>query len=294
MLALDHVMFSVASHRDAIAELTQLGFLHREVRQLPPMGGGTAGGVGGSAVVMMQSAIPGAANYMELAYLDTPFAAPFMKPILLEKPRAAMLVHATDDARTLHARWSHDRIEVLPLIEIALPPSSVSAGQNLKLLLPTGSPPIWCNACEYESTEEFQVRHLTRHPNTAQRWTGVVVAVPNDWLVRTLDHFVRLYRRQPEVTPLGQRFRVHGGVVDVVTATRASSYPAPLILPEDLTAPRIVGVHIKAADILALTNTLFAAGTQPFVRHGYAATPILQQLGTQLLFSEADHDATPH
>jgi hypothetical protein len=290
MLALDHIMISVDSHRDAILELTRLGFLHREVRPLAPMGGGHAGGIGGSAVVMLQSATPGAANYLELSYLDAPFAAPFMKPILGERPRAAMLVHATDDARALHARWSRDGVAVLPMLEIALAPSSVSAGQKLRLLLPTENPPIWCNACQYESTAEFQVPRLTRHPNTAQRWTGVVVVTPTALLTLTLDHFARVYDQRPHDTSWGHQFRPEGGVVNVTTPERASAYPAGIQFPERLALPRIIAIHIAVADIQVLGESLLSAGLQPLTKEGYMATPVLRELGTQLLFSNIGHD----
>ncbi|MEO1657757.1 MAG: VOC family protein [Pseudomonadota bacterium] len=263
LIDLDHLMIGVESHEAAIAAFTKLGFLHRSVRHLPPMGGGVAGGVGGSAVVMLRPLTDGAANFLELAYLDEPYAQPFMLPILKDVVGATMLVHGTRDAAALHGRWKAAGLDLLPLVELSIgvAQGGEDAGQDLKIIIPTGDQPVWCNACQYSTVSEFMIESLMDHPNGAVSWTGVVIVADDSVWDQTSDHLQVVYGADPANIDGGIRFQPSGLTIDMMSLAMLEDQFG--IKPSvDEARPRIALVRVSVSDLNQTQAVLDANGAQ--------------------------------
>lgn len=200
---LDHLMFAVFDHDVAISAFAALGFKVRPVRQLAPMGGGDAGGNGGSAAILMHSATPGCANYIELARADPVTAQPFMKTLLCQKEGPAMLVHATDDPATLVEQWSALGLK-LHHFKFTVQPFGAGEPADIEIVLPEpGQAPFAFNACHYSDTSDFERNEWRDHPNGALRWAGLTLAFQNEDLKSVVDRFAEIYGAHPLTNSAG-------------------------------------------------------------------------------------------
>ncbi len=259
LIDLDHIMIGVRSHEEAITAFERLGFCVRGVRPLAPMGGGPAGGIGGSAAILFKPAAHDAANYLELAYFDERFGAPMMRPILAGRAGGAMLVHATADAKALHAEWTRRNIGLLPLIEVDLAAvKDGGRGQRLRIILPDATQPLFCNACEYQDLSEFQNPALTGHDNGVVCWTSVIVADSPDALVPIADHLSRVYDMVIEGSARDGRFRLRNRAVELMAHTHyAARFPSLAGMPP---SSPIRAVRLSAGDLASLERRLREAG----------------------------------
>jgi hypothetical protein len=249
------------------------------------MGGGAAGGKGGSAVVIFDAPSPGVANYLELAFLDEAFAAPFMKPILGRRFGPTMLVHASDDAASLRACWTADGLEFLPLLEIDVPATSVGPGQKLRILIPAGAPPIWCNACQYSSTVEFRVPELTRHSNSAVAFAGVSVVCANHVLGATLEHFEAVYAAKPVGIEGVLRFQPGRVFVDVMSQEVARHVAPEFSSDKPGDEAEIVAVHVSVESMNTLATALSKGSVAAMRFEDRIVTERLDALATRFVFA---------
>ncbi len=194
---LDHLMMAVFDHDLAIASFSHLGFQIRPVRQLAPMGGGTAGGNGGSAAILLHSATSGCANYIELARADPATAQPFMKSLLCHKEGPAMLVHATDDPSLLSTQWRNIGLE-LHEFSFTVQPFGAGEPTDIDIVLPEpGQAPFAFNACRYSDVSDFERDEWRNHPNGAVRWSGLTIAFGTEELQPAVDRFNQIYGVDP-------------------------------------------------------------------------------------------------
>ncbi|NJS13282.1 MAG: VOC family protein [Sphingopyxis sp.] len=194
---IDHLMIASFDHDRAIKNYTNLGFKVRPVRQLAPMGGGSAGGNGGSAAILLRARTPGCANYLELAMADPVTAMPMMQDILRNDEGPAMLVHATLDPNRLADQWAKLGIK-LERVKLSLPPFGAGPPVDLEVfLVPKGQAPFAFNACHYSSTYDFERDEWRNHPNGALHWTGLTVAVDDLSFAVSVKRFSEIYARQP-------------------------------------------------------------------------------------------------
>jgi Glyoxalase-like domain len=218
---LDHVMLAVHEHAPAIASWQRLGFCVRPVRQLVPMGGGAAGGDGGSAAVLLHPYAPGAANFIEIARADSRTAAPALKALLCPREGVAMLVHATPDPAA-----ARDHFDALGLssqmLHMSLAPMGAGEPVQVDIVLPEpGQAPLMFNAMRMSSTADFERDEWRQHPNTAQHWAGVTYVEQPTRLAQTLHYLSRLYGCEPRGQGL-DRYAFQPGRVALVLTTVAA------------------------------------------------------------------------
>ena len=196
----DHLMIATFDHDLAIKAYSELGFKVRPVRQLAPMGGGSAGGDGGSAAVLLRARTAGCANYLELAKADRITAMPMMQDILCQAEGPAMLVHATLDPDRLAMEWTALGVD-MQRVRLSLPPFGEGPPVDLEVfLVPKGQAPFAFNACWYSSPYDFEREEWRDHPNGALHWTGFSFPVDDNSFNVSVKRFIDLYGASPSVT----------------------------------------------------------------------------------------------
>ena len=196
----DHLMIATFDHDAAIKAYTELGFKVRPVRQLAPMGGGSAGGDGGSAAVLLRARTAGCANYLELAKADRSTAMPMMQDILCQAEGPAMLVHATPDPDRLASEWMAIGVD-MQRVRLSLTPFGEGPPVDLEVfLVPKGQAPFAFNACWYSSPYDFEREEWRDHPNGALHWTGFSYPVDDNSFGISVKRFTQLYRVPPSVS----------------------------------------------------------------------------------------------
>lgn len=211
LFEIEHLMIGVPGHTKAIDDFERLGFTVRGVRKLPPMGGTAKGGAGGTACVMFRSRKPGVANYLELAWLDEPFAPEIMKPILADRIGGAMIVNVVDDIDEILARWSSRGLafagpETFVLAQVGDIGDKITR-PSVSVLIPKGHDhPIYVNACAYTDNDEFSDPALTDHPNGIEYVEGYSIGVPHEELPDVLEHLAVIFGSEPERHHEAHRF----------------------------------------------------------------------------------------
>ena len=196
----DHLMIATFDHDVAIKAYSELGFRVRPVRQLAPMGGGSAGGDGGSAAVLLRARTAGCANYLELAKADRTAAMPMMQDILCHAEGPAMLVHATPDPDRLAMEWTALGVD-MQRVRLSLTPFGEGPPVDLEVfLVPKGQAPFAFNACWYSSTYDFERDEWRDHPNGALHWTGFSFPVDDGSFGTSVKRFMQLYGMSPSAT----------------------------------------------------------------------------------------------
>ena len=189
----DHLMIATFDHDIAIKAYTELGFKVRPVRQLAPMGGGSAGGNGGSAAILLRARTAGCANYLELAMADPDAAMPIMRDILCKAEGPAMLVHATLDPDRLASEWIALGVD-MHRVKLSLTPFGEGPAVDLEVfLVPKGQAPFAFNACWYSSPYDFEREEWRDHPNGALHWTGFSFPVEDTLFNQSVKRFSHLY-----------------------------------------------------------------------------------------------------
>jgi len=248
---LDHLMMAVNDHRVATCNLERLGFKVRPVRQLAPMGGGAAGGDGGSAAVLLHARTPGCANYLEIARADPRTAQPFMRDLLCAGEGAAMMVHATHDAAKLAEEWRKIDLELVTF-HVTLPPMGAGEDVEVDIVLPLpGQLPLAVNACRYSDVADFERDEWRDHPNGALAWAGLTFrVVPGDF-ASVVDRYAQVYGSRPK--PAGDASRFGPNFVFFDISPRSASPPS---------SPAAT-VHVEVASLNRLVDHLRGAGV-PF------------------------------
>ncbi|MEM8985127.1 MAG: hypothetical protein AAGC95_00240 [Pseudomonadota bacterium] len=174
IIDLDHLMFNCFSAERTERRLNQMGFKVRGFRPIPPMGGGDAGGSGGSLVVMFKGANDACANFLEFSVCDHAFAHPVMRGILKGAEGVGMAVLATDQPDILHKRWAEQKGEVehwkfmFPGGDDDTPPIKVA------IVLPHAGVFPWpINAVWQDDYSSYYNADLQDHPNTTLRMSAV-------------------------------------------------------------------------------------------------------------------------
>ncbi len=197
---IDHLMIATFDHEVAIKAYSALGFKVRPVRQLAPMGGGSAGGNGGSAAVLLRARTAGCANYLELAKADPATAMPMMQDILCAEEGPAMLVHATHDPDRLATEWTALGID-MQRVRLSLTPFGEGPPVDLEVfLVPKGQAPFAFNACWYSSPYDFEREEWRDHPNGALHWTGFSYPVDDDIFGISVKRFMQIYGITPSAS----------------------------------------------------------------------------------------------
>jgi Glyoxalase-like domain len=194
---IDHLMIATFDHDSVIKAYTELGFKVRPVRQLLPMGGGSAGGNGGSAAILLRARTAGCANYLELAMADPITAMPIMQDILCRAEGPAMLVHATLDPDQLASEWIALGVD-MQRVKLTLTPFGEGPPIDLEVfLVPKGQAPFAFNACWYSSPYDFEREEWRDHPNGALHWTGFSFPVDDVSFDYSIKRFSKLYGMSP-------------------------------------------------------------------------------------------------
>lgn len=256
--ALDHVMINIADHGVAADQFKRMGFLLRGFRPNAPMGGGPAGGVGGSDCILFPSDHPNAANFLEISVWDRDCAHPMMRDILGEIEGPQMLVHATEDAGALHADWSSKGLHLNPIVDVDFPAADGLEAQKMRLIIPQGGKdPINVNAVQYANVDDFKTPEKTTHPNTAYCWDACRIICADDALPAMIQHFSNIYSRAPnEETPTAATFRIEQINVELLTQTSYTDKFTYQALPTDRVLPYAAGVRVRVARLDALKEIL--------------------------------------
>lgn len=256
---LDHLMFNCLDINAATRRLESLGFKMRPLRPLPPMGGGIAGGRGGSAIVLLTSQTKSCANYLEFAYCDHAFADPVMKGILSGPPGVAMSVHHTQHPEQVRHRWTSDGHE-LEYWAFTMPSTPTAPAGSVEIVLPhSGSFPWPINAVRLGDLAPFRDPALQQHPNGAIRFSAVTYAVADDQFDETVAALTRIYGKEAEGSdPHFRGFCWTNASVMIATASSLiARFPSVRgILERRL--PAAVIVQIRVASVARLLSVLKA------------------------------------
>jgi hypothetical protein len=218
---LDHVMLAVHDHAPAIAVWQRMGFAVRPVRQLAPMGGGAAGGDGGSAAVLLHSRTPGCANFIEISRADPATAAPALKTLLRGPQGVAMLVHATSSPDALARAWAACGWRS-QLIDLRLTPMGPGEPVLVQIVLPEpGQTRLMFNAMQMSSTADFERDEWRAHANTARHWSGITYVERDDFVPETLQLLERLYGSSARQVAAGM-WSFRPGQVELVLASESA------------------------------------------------------------------------
>ena len=194
---MDHAMLAVFDHRVAIAAWERIGFKVRPVRQLVPMGGGSAGGDGGSAAILLHPYAPGAANFIEIARADPRTALPALQQLLCQREGVAMLVHATPAPADALQHFAALGL-TSQLLHMTLPPFGPGEPVEVDIVLPApGQSRLMFNAMRMSSTADFERDEWRDHANGARSWCGITYVEAADELAGSIDLMRRLYGREP-------------------------------------------------------------------------------------------------
>ena len=277
----DHLMIATFDHNAAIKAYFNLGFKVRPVRQLAPMGGGSAGGDGGSAAILLRARTAGCANYLELAKADPGTAMPMMQDILCQAEGPAMLVHATPDPDRLASEWTALGVD-MQRVRLSLTPFGDGPPVDLEVfLVPKGQAPFPFNACWYSSPYDFEREEWRDHPNGALHWAGFSFPVDDDFFRRSVKRFMQLYGVSP--SPANDDIAAFQLGETTLTLWKSSAFQRKYGTGADGGL-----VHIAVRSIRHLTTFLseqqieFSAVDQMIKVDGRYAN------GTHLLFEQAD------
>ena len=254
---LDHAMLAVFDHRTAIAAWERVGFTVRPVRQLVPMGGGTAGGDGGSAAILLHPYAPGAANFIEIARADPRTAMPALQQLLCQREGVAMLVHATP---TPAAAQAHFAALGLPsqLLHMTLAPFGPGEPVEVDIVLPVpGQSRLMFNAMRMSSTADFERDEWRGHPNGARSWCGITYVEAADELAGSVERMRRLYGCEPVDDGAGSvRFQPGQVVLELCTAEALQRRVGFDVVAD--TATRAVGalLSFEVAELAAVRRLL--------------------------------------
>ncbi|MEM8985144.1 MAG: hypothetical protein AAGC95_00330 [Pseudomonadota bacterium] len=199
ILDLDHLMFNCFSAERTELQLRKLGFTVRGFRPIPPMGGGDAGGAGGSLVVMFKGENDACANFLEFSVCDRAFAHPAMLGILNGAEGVAMAVQATEHPEDLHRRWSERGGEVEHWA-VTFPGSSEDTPPiKVAIVLPHAGVFPWpINAVWQDDYSSYYNAELQNHPNTALRMTSVTYATFKERFDADVSGMASAYGFEPQ------------------------------------------------------------------------------------------------
>lgn len=283
---IEHLMIGVPSHPEAILQFERLGFTVRGARGLPPMGGGPAGGKGGSALVafkghVAERAQTGPANYLELAFLDEPYAQEWMLPILKGVHGGAMLVLEVDGLEDLRDYWTQSGILTHPIVTFELEPvdgNRSDSSASCSVVVPKGSAhAFYVNACEYTGDGGYSDPKLTTHANSARAILGYMLEVGEMEAEACLHHF-------------GKTFGVAGIEQDHATKFMPGNVYLDVVTRPGSAAPTIKTCDILIDDTAQLTSILKANDVPHAVEGGGIAVASQYASGLALRFVESVGD----
>ncbi|MEM6460705.1 MAG: VOC family protein [Pseudomonadota bacterium] len=201
LFGLDHLMIATASLPDVRRTYERLGFTVTPYRSNEPMGGGKTGGRGGNHLVMMTATDARMANYLELAYADPAYAAPYVKSLLSRPAGLAMLVHSGEALRDLDAGWQAAGLPGCEVYELNTlftdDESGVTDRIHFEVLVPTAHQgPFAVNACRYFELNHYRRPDWVAHENGALRWDQVTIV--QDDLTAVDAYLQKIYDAAPD------------------------------------------------------------------------------------------------
>jgi hypothetical protein len=243
ILDIDHLMLGVADPDAAAADFARLGFATTPLSSMPQIGLA-------NRCVMLNSARPGAANYLELLGHDPQRASPFMGALLGGGEGIKSLVLAADDMEQSMAQLAACGAPTGAPLHIArrwtLPDGAVL---DLAFTVATpalDAPPVYCNLCRHHTLHHYLRPEWRQHENGARSLVAVLVEA--DEPDRVTAWYARLFDRLPAVAIEGRR--VAGA------------------------KPRAIGFAVSVADLAAAATLL--------TRNGVAFTRTADALAVSL------------
>jgi Glyoxalase-like domain len=229
ILDIDHLMLGVADPDAAAADFARLGFATTPLSSMSQVGLA-------NRCVMLNSAVPGASNYLELLGHDPQRAAPFMAALLGGGEGIKSLVLAADDMKQsmarlaacgaptgaplhIERRWTLPDGEVLDLAFTVATPA-------------LDAPPVYCNLCRHHTLHHYLRPEWRQHQNGARSLVAVLVEA--DEPERVTAWYARLFDRPPAVA---------------IEARRVAG-----------AKPRAIGLAVSVADMAAVATLLTRNG----------------------------------
>lgn len=258
---LDHLMLAVFDHAAAMRSFEQLGFKVRPVRQLPPMGGGSAGGDGGSAAILLRARNPKAANYIELARADPRKAVPVLRDLLCQREGVAMMVHSSHDLADLERDWQAQGLSPWR-VRLDLQPFDAGSPFTVDVVMPQQDRvPFMLNACCYSDRSDFEREEWRDHPNTALSWIEVTCVQRAEQFDASVEFFARLYGRQPQRDEAGIATFTPGHVsLRLMTERSFRARYGALPGIDSMPVPAGAGLAIEVRSFETLADQLAHAG----------------------------------
>lgn len=202
ILDIDHVMLDIGKER-ALTWFASAGFTVRPLRHHAIMGGGVAGGRGGSAVVTFSASKGTVANYLELSFADKSTSAPKMLDLLSNGPGIASLVHATTDFAGDVCDWK-DLFEFGLEFKLPMEARTSIRAQTIEAALMTDPRvPVRFGICAYEHVDEYSLPNLIEHPNGALGWSKIQITLNEDAFESQCRSVEKLYKRSPNFKETG-------------------------------------------------------------------------------------------
>ncbi len=175
IVGIDHLMLSVRNSADAAAVFARMGFSTTPRGQLPGMS---------NRLICFANPHKNVPNFVEMMSLDDPsLAPPSMAQALKTPDQPVLLVAASDNAQSTHARLVQNGLDSAPVIDggrdWTLPGGEV-IDLAFSIVLPTPGPaPFYWIACEHKTPQHYLRDGFTTHENTSTELSKII-AVAQD------------------------------------------------------------------------------------------------------------------
>ncbi len=170
IVGIDHLMLSVRNSADAAAVFARMGFSTTPRGQLPGMS---------NRLICFANPHKNVPNFVEMMSLDDPsLAPPSMAEALKTPDQPVLLVAASDNAQSTHARLVQNGLDVAPVIDggrdWTLPDGEV-IDLAFSIVLPTPGPaPFYWIACEHNTPQHYLRDGFTTHENTSTELSKII------------------------------------------------------------------------------------------------------------------------
>lgn len=253
-------MLAASDHMSSRAAFENLGFLVTPLRPNSPMGG-QGGNPGGSQLVLFDSLEGDYLNYLEISSLYKPLADPVMVKVLDRPDGGAMMVSRTWDVDEIEAYWNENNILKAARWAVKFPTTGSVKGTEFDILMAEPDlAPVCINAVWSSDIEGYLSPEWRKHPNTAKRWSKIVVLSPENQIQEDIEFFERAYNQKASITSEGALYDVGQVELEIISPHGfAAAYPG--VTPPNVTdRARVALIAIEVMNMAVAEQLLMRNG----------------------------------
>ena len=259
-LVLDHLMLAASDHMSSRIAFERLGFFVTPMRPNSPMGG-QDGKPGGSQLILFDSLEDDYLNYLEISSLCKPKADLVMVKVLDRPDGGAMMVSRAWDLDEVEAYWSENSISKAARWAVKFPTTGSVKGTEFDILMAEPDlTPVCINAVWSSDIEGYLAPEWRKHPNTAKRWSKVVVLSPENQIQEHIEFFERAYNQKASITSEGALYDVGQVEFEIISPYGfAAAYPG-VTPPNNSDGACIALIVIEVMNIAAVERLFIRNG----------------------------------